>query len=89
MELTITKEELQQALDNIKNEYDAFYFSNKYGEGTHHDEFMMLHNNLDGDKVSNALGWIQNCYDCYYKDECQKGDVFDYLQGLIDNYGAD
>ena len=72
----------KEAINNLKNEYDAFFIENKYGKGTHNDEFELL-STLKGDKVANALAWIKDCYDCYYKDELAKGNAFDYLESLI------
>lgn len=71
------KQEYLEAVDKLENEYDAFYIGNKYGDGTHKKEFELLAN-LKGDKVPNALGWIKNCYDCYYKYE--RG----YFKGISD-----
>lgn len=73
----------KEAINKLKNEYDAYYFANKYGAGTTHKECFELLSDLKGDKVANALAWIKNCYDCYYKDELEKGNAFDYLESLI------
>ena len=72
----------KEAINNLKNEYDAFFIENKYGEGTHNDEFELL-STLKGDKVAKALGWIKDCYDFFYKDELEEGNAFDYLESLI------
>ena len=69
----------KEAINNLKNEYDAFYVENKYGSGTHKAEFELL-STLKGEKVHSALAWIKDCYDCYYKDEL---NPFDYLESLI------
>lgn len=39
---------------------------------------------LKGDKVPNALGWIKNCYDCYYKNENGPDSPFAYLRQVIE-----
>lgn len=72
----------REAINNLKNEYDAYYFMNKYGECTHQEEFDLL-STLDGEKVEQALGWIKNCYDFYYKDELEDDNAFDYLESLL------
>ena len=74
-----------KALETLKNEYDAFYFENKYGEGTHPKEFEIL-SELKGDFVPNAIGWIKNCYDCYYKEvlEINEDSAFAYLMYLAE-----
>ena len=79
------KKELLKALDEIKEGYDAFYIENKYGTNTHQKQFDLLEKNLKGDKVPNALGWIKNCYDCFYQHdyEDEKGTAFEYLRDLI------
>ncbi|NJE40604.1 hypothetical protein E0K99_04600 [Faecalicoccus pleomorphus] len=82
MKLT-TKEECLNAVDVLENEYDAFYFENKYGDGTHKKEFELLAN-LKGEKVFNALNWIKNCYDCYYKHENGEDSPFEYLRKVIE-----
>lgn len=70
----------KETLEKIKNEYDAYYFENKYGDGTHKNEFELLENKLTKDLDKKALGWIKNCYDCYYKDELDEGSPFAYLE---------
>ena len=72
----------REAINNLKNEYDAYYFGNKYGECTHQKEFDLL-STLKGEKVGQALAWIKDCYDCYYKDELEEGNAFDYLESLL------
>lgn len=63
--------EMLEALKKIKEEYDAYYILNKYGEeGTHKEAFEKLRNFLKKDDMSiKALTWISHCYDCYYKNE--------------------
>lgn len=75
----------QKAIETLKNEYDAFYFENKYGECTHQKEFDLLAE-LEGDLVPNALRWIRECYDCYYKEllEINEDNAFDYLGHLAE-----
>lgn len=79
------KEELLKALDEIKESYDAFYIENKYGSNTHQKQFDLLEQNVKGDKMPNALGWIKNCYDCYYKNEYEdeSGTAFEYIRNQI------
>lgn len=72
----------KEAIENLKTEYDAFYIENKYGSGTHKEEFELL-STLKGEKVSNALAWIKDCYDCYYKNELPEDNPFNYLESLI------
>lgn len=81
----MSKEELLKALDKIKESYDAYYFENKYGENTHKKEFDLLEQNVKGDKMPNALGWIKNCYDCWYKDDFkdESGTAFEYIRKQI------
>jgi len=75
----------EKAIKEIQNNYDAFYIKNKYGEGTHEKEFTLLNQLATPEnKVSNALLWIKECYDCYYKDEYDnKESAFSYLYTLI------
>ena len=72
----------REAINKLKNEYDAFYIENKYGSGTHKEEFELL-STLKGEYVRNALAWIKDCYDCYYKDELEDDNPFDYLESLL------
>lgn len=74
-----------EALNTLKNEYDAYYFENKYGSCTHPREFEILYT-LRGDLVPNAIGWIKNCYDCYYKNELTEESAFAYLESLAERY---
>ena len=82
------KNNLFEALDKIRNSYDAFYFENKYGTCTHEKEFQLLADNLKDDKISiSAINWIRNCYDCYYKDEYLYESInnpFGYLKNKIE-----
>lgn len=78
----------QRAIETLKNEYDAFYFENKYGEGTHPEEFKILEE-LEGDLVPNAIGWIRNCYDCYYKHELDEDSAFAYLEKIAAEKGEE
>lgn len=79
----MNKEELLNAVNALENEYDAYYIGNKYGvENSHKKEFKLL-SNLKGDKVQNALNWIHDCYDCYYKNELEEDNAFNYLRGII------
>ena len=71
----------KEAINKLKNEYDAFYIGNKYGNGTHTEEFKLL-NELKGEYIDKALGWIKNCYDCHYKLELEEGNAFDYLEEI-------
>ena len=73
----------REAINKLKNEYDAYYFANKYGAGTTHKECFELLSDLKGDKVERALNWIRNCWDCYYEYELEEGNVFDYLESLL------
>lgn len=72
----------------IYQEYDAYYFANKYGEeSTHKEQFKRLRELLKDDELSQrALNWISICYDCYYaKEYTEKNDnnPFYYLQNKI------
>lgn len=71
----------QRAIEKLKNEYDAFYLENKYGKGTHPEEFATL-SELEGELVPNAIGWIRNCYDCYYQHELDEDSAFAYLEKI-------
>ncbi len=72
-----------EALNTLMNEYDAYYVENKYGGCTHPKEFEILYQ-LKGDLVINAIGWIKNCYDCYYKNEMDEKSAFGYLKALAE-----
>ena len=82
-----TKKQYEKALDRIFDSYDAFYFGNKYGEGTHEEEFNIL-SELEGEYVKNALLWIRHNYDCYYKNDFLGEDTpFHYLFTVISEVG--
>lgn len=78
----------EKALNEIKESYDAYYFMNKYGNGTTHQKQFDLLSTLKGDKVENAIAWIKNCYDCYYKKdfENEEGTAFEYLRNICKEY---
>ena len=79
----MNKEEYLKAIDKLENEYDAYFMGNRYGsENTHQKEFELL-SNLKCKLVGNALVWIRNCYDCYYKDELPDDNAFNYLRGIV------
>lgn len=86
------KEKLLKALDELLNEYDAYYFMNKYDDFesdkcTHHEQFMMLKDFVKDDELGNkALNWIRIAYDCYYKREIleTKNTAFSYLKDMIE-----
>lgn len=80
------KEDYINAIDDLLNEYDAYYFINKYSEleeNTHGTQLSMLFELLKDDELSmRALNWIKNAYDCYYKEEIKKEEdnAFNYLK---------
>lgn len=81
----MNKEEMLKAVDELENEYDAYYMMNKYGDkNTHAKQFEML-STLKGELVPNALGWIRHCYDCYYKHENSEDSPFNYLRKAIED----
>ncbi len=83
------KEKLEKALDQLMNEYDAFFIENKYGKGTHNEQFEILEQLIEetGDQACIALCWIRDCYDCYYKEEYDNEEsAFGYLRSLIKKY---
>ena len=85
----MNKEELLKSVNNLQNEYDAFLMMNRYSWGnknSHAKEFEML-SKLKDTKVKNALAWIHDCYDCYYKDEIakDKDNPFNGVGKLIEN----
>lgn len=87
--MKMNKEELLKSVNNLQNEYDAFLMMNRYSWGnknSHAKEFEML-SKLKDTKVKNALAWIHDCYDCYYKDEIakDKDNPFNYLREVIEN----
>ena len=74
----------EEALDKIKNSYDAFYIENKYGKGTHNKEFELLATLPDLSLEKGALCWIKYQYDCYYKEdyEDEKGTAFEFIRKI-------
>lgn len=83
MEEFLTNKDLLEIWEN----YDAYYFANKYGEGTTHKaQFERLSELLPDEVSSKALSWIKNCYDCYYKKEYEDmndSNAFWYLQNKL------
>lgn len=74
----------EEALDKIKNSYDAFYIENKYGKGTHEKEFELLSTLPDLSLEKGALCWIKHEYDCYYEKEYEdeKGTAFEFVRKI-------
>lgn len=86
--LKINKSEYLRAIDDLEHEYDAFYMLNRYGgEGNTHDKQFKLLSTLKGNKVKNALGWIHDLYDCYYRIEIvsDPNNPFEYLRKCVDD----
>lgn len=89
------KEDYINAIDDLLNEYDAYYFINKYSEleeNTHGAQLSMLFELLKDDELSmRALNWIKNAYDCYYKEEIKKEEdnAFNYLKKVIEKRFGD
>lgn len=89
------KEDYINAIDDLLNEYDAYYFINKYSEleeNTHGTQLSMLFELLKDDELSmRALNWIKNVYDCYYKEEIKKEEdnAFNYLKKVIEKRFGD
>jgi hypothetical protein len=83
------KENLLNALDEIKDGYDAFFMSNKYDDdnskNTHKEQFALLSKELNLPLDKGALAWIKYEYDCYYKNnyEDETGTAFEYVRNLI------
>jgi len=84
----------KEALNEIYNNYDAFYIGNKYGGDeykTHKKEFDILIDFVKNDEMGGrAVSWIMHEYDCYYKNEYadEKDDnAFNYLKKLIEKSG--
>lgn len=74
----------QEALKSIKESYDAFFVLNKYGAGTHVEEFKQLKEHFKYDVMAlRALNYIQHEYDCYYISEQDKNGPFYYLEGQL------
>lgn len=74
----------EEALDKIKNSYDAFYIKNKYGKGTHNKEFELLATLPDLSLEKGALCWIKCQYDCYFKEdyEDERGAAFELIRKI-------
>lgn len=76
----------EEALNNIKDSYDAFCIKNKYGKGTHNKEFELLATlpDLSLEKGALCLCWIKYQYDCYYKEdyEDEKGTAFEFIRKI-------
>lgn len=89
--MDLDKEKIIKAINNLQDNYDAFFINNKYtsldnlGDNTHKQEFKLLFEKFKNDEMSmKAIKWIMNCYDCYYKDEFNDGnDAFSYLRNKI------
>lgn len=83
------KERLLEALDRIKDSYDAYFMLNRYdisnSINTHKEEFALLSKELGLLLCEGPLGWIYHCYDCHYKDEYadEKNTAFGYIRDLI------
>lgn len=75
----------EQALNEIKESYDAFYFENKYGNCTHQKQFELLATLPNLSLEKGALCWIKYEYDCYYKDDYidETGTAFEYIRNII------
>ncbi len=90
-----TKEEYLKAVDELLEEYDAYYFINKYSDldkNTHGNQFGMLLELLkDDDMCMRALNWIKNAYDCYYKEQVKEDNdnMFNYLKNAINKKFGD
>ena len=90
----VEKEKLLAALDNIKDTYDAYLMSQRYGDiskNTHKEDFNLLLNALTDEQPRKVIWWIVFEYDCYYSyeyDESKNKNVFGYLRFLINQkYG--
>jgi len=81
------KEQLQKALDEIYNDYDANDpFNINSNSNTHQHQFDLL-SQLKGDKVKRAISWIKCKYDSYYNGEYidkESACAFYNLQKCID-----
>jgi len=75
------------SLKEIKESYDAFFVLNKYGEGTHEEQFEVLQKHFKNDRLSsNALRWIRDNYDCYRIDRQDKSGPFYHLEQKLKKY---
>lgn len=87
------KDKYLEAIEDLINEYDAYYIMNKYGEllseeCTHYEQFKLLKEFVKDDEIgNNALKSIRYNYDCYYKEEVSsnKDTAFSYLKEFIEN----
>lgn len=82
------REDYIKAVDDLLNEYDAYYIVNKYDKenNTHKKQFdMLLDLFKDNEMCMKALNWIHDCYDCFYKSEFEndEGSAFAYLKTSI------
>jgi hypothetical protein len=79
----------EEALKDIYESYDAFYISNKYGDGTHKDCFdLLLSITTNAEYYHNAINWIRNEYDCYYSKRYIDNNGL-YLDGTPFKYISD
>ena len=86
----MNKEELIDAIDDLWNSYDAFYFENKYTENnTHKKEFELLFKYFENDEIAlKTINWIKYSYDCYYKEDFKEElngckNAFAYLKSKL------
>lgn len=79
----------EEALNNIKKTYDAFYIENKYGKGTHNEDFKLLATLPNLSLERGALAWIKYEYDCYYISdfEDEKGTAFEFIRNICKEQG--
>lgn len=83
----MNKTELLKAIDKLQNEYDAFYFANKYGKcATHKKEFDLLSKELNLSLEKGILCWVMYEYDCYYKDEiaAYEDNPFNQMRKMVE-----
>lgn len=86
----------EEALKDIYESYDAFYISNKYGDGTHKNEFdLLLSVNTEAQYYKKAISWIRTVYDCfYYKNYVDsngkylEGTPFKYIEDVVAKIGG-
>ena len=83
----MNKEEIIKAIDLLMNNYDAYFFQNKYTEdNTHKKEFDLLIKYFKNDEMAlKAISWIKNRYDYYYKSDFEnnKNSAFAYLKSKL------